>query len=231
MNIETKPVISRFQSTMGFYATILIFAVVGMIPIMLLGLFLQFHFAGPSGPEHPLPGFLVVLIMLAAATPGALFGLWFARKQSRKQFWRLTDTELSCGLSRPLSFPLANIEKIIVGLPVNALEKMFQRARPGTVAGAPVAVLSAIDPRMNTIRAISLAAAQKENSLLICFRDGSCLPLRLFLFPNGTTIMDALKERFKDRLLQSYDYSADEARRLRRHDVNELIPASRVLFH
>jgi hypothetical protein len=222
MNIETQPLISAFRSKMEFYGMVLIFAAVGMIAIMMLELFLQFHF---GGPDYQLPRFLILPIFLAAATPGCLFGLWFARKQLKKQFWRLTDTELSCGLSRPQSFPLADIEKIIVGLPVGTLGKMFQRAKPGTVADGSVAVLSAIDPRWNTVRGLYVARAQKENSLLICFKDGSKLPLRLFLLPNGTAIIDALKERFKDRLIQSYDYSAKEVRRLRRRDVNELIPA------
>ena len=220
-NIETQPLISAFQSKMAFYGTVVMLAVIGMIPIMLLGLFVQFHFAGPN---FQLPRFLILPILLAAATPGFLVGLWFARKQLKKQFWRLTDTELSCGISHPQSFPLADIEKIIVGLPVDTLGKMFQRAKPGTVAGALVAVLSTVDPRWNMVKALHLARAKKENSLLICFKDSSCLPLRLYLFPNGTAIMDALKELFKDRLIQDYNYSAEEVRRLRRCDVNELIP-------
>lgn len=210
------------RSKKEFYGTVLIFTFIGFGAVMLLELFLQFHFAGP---DYQLPHFLILPIMLVAATPGFLFGLWLARKQLKKQFWRLTDTELSCGISRPQNFPLADIEKIIVGLPVNALGKVFQRAKPGTVAGASVAVLSTVDPRWDTVRKLALASAVKENSLLICFKDGSWLPLRLYLLPNGTAIMDGLKERFKDRLVQDYNYSAEEVRRLRRRDVNELIPA------
>jgi hypothetical protein len=230
MNIETQPLIGGFRSKMtffvAFFGTILIFAAVGMIAIMMLELFLQFHFAGP---DYQLPKFSILPILLAAMTPGFLFGLWFARKQSKKQFWRLTDTELSCGISRPQRFPLAQVEKIIVGLPVNAVGKMFQQAKSGTVAGATVVALSAVDPRWNKVKALALASAQKEDSLLICFKDGSRLPLRLFLLPNGTTIMDALRERFKDRLILSHDYSPEEIRKLRRHDVNELIPAPKSL--
>lgn len=209
---------------MEFCGTVLIFAVVGMIFIMLMELFLQFHFAGPN---YQLPRFVIFPIFLAAAIPGCLFGLWFARKQLKKQFWRLTDTELSCGISRPQSFPLTNIEKIVVGLPVNGMGKMFLRAKPGTMAGASVAVLTTVDPRWNTVRGMSLTSAKKENSLLICFKDGSWLPLRLFLLPNGSAIMDALKERFKDRTVYDYNYSAEEIRKLRRRDVNELIPAQK----
>jgi hypothetical protein len=224
MNIETEPLISEFRSKMEFYGTVLLFAVIGMIPIMLLELFLQLHFAGPN---YRMPGFLILPFMLAAATPGFFFGLWLARKQLRKQFWRLTDTALSCGIAHPLSFPLAEVEKIIVGLPVSSVAKAFQRAEPGTVAGASVDVLSKIDPGWNTVRSLALASAIKENSMLICFKDGCCLPLRLHLFPNGTAIMDELKERFKDRVVRDYNYSAEEVKKLRRWDVNELMPARR----
>ncbi|MDR3459438.1 MAG: hypothetical protein P4N60_18580 [Verrucomicrobiae bacterium] len=222
MNIETEPLISSFRSKVEFWATVLLFAVIGMIAIMSLVLCLLFHLAGP---DYRLPKFLILPILLTAATPGFLLGLWLARKQLKKQFWRLTDSELSCGISRPQTFQLADIEKIIVGLPVGRLGKMYQRAKPGTAAGASVAALSVVDPRWNTVKAMYLASAQKENSLLICFRDGAWLPLRLVLLPNGTAIIDALKARFKDRLIQSYNYSAEEVRRLRRSDVNELIPA------
>jgi hypothetical protein len=211
-----------FRSKKDFYGTVLIFTFIGFGAVMLLELFLQFHFAGP---DYQLPRWLLIPLLLAAATPGFLFGLWFAKKMLNKQYWQLTDTELSCGISRQQRFPLASIEKIIVGLPVNAVEKLFQRAQPGTAAGTSVDVLAKIDPMWNTARSLWQARAVKENSLLICFEDGSWLPLRLFVLPNGTAIIDELKERFKDRLVQDYNYSAEEVRRLRRRDVNELIPA------
>ncbi len=218
--IATQPPVSQTKGAVVL--NIFVFTVVGMIPIMLLGLFLQFHFAGP---DYQLPHRLIAPILLAAATPGFLFGLWFSRKMLNKQYWQLTDTELSCGVSRQQRFLLASIEKIIVGLPVDALGKLFQRAQPGTAAGTSVAVLSTVDPRWGTVRKLALASAVKENSLLICFKDSSCLPLRLYLLPNGTAIMDELKERCKDRLVLDYNYSAEEVRRLRRRDANELIPA------
>lgn len=136
--------------------------------------------------------------------------------------------ELSCGISPPQRFPLKDVEKIIVGLPVGTMGKMLQRVKPGTVAGASEVALSTVDPRWNTVKVMALAGAKKENSLLICFKDGSWLPLRLFLLPNGNAIMDALRERFKDRLIQFHDYSPEEIRKLRRHDINELIPAPKA---
>jgi hypothetical protein len=211
-----------FQTKFSFVATVTIFTFIGFGAVMLLELFLQFHFAGP---DYQLPRRLIAPILLAAAAPGFLFGLWFAKKMLNKQYWQLTDTELSCGISRQQRFPLVSVEKIIVGLPTEALGKLFQRAQPGTVAGTSVDVLAKIDPMWNTARSLWQARAAKENALLICFKDGSCLPLRLFALPNGTAIIEALKERFKDRLFRDYNYSVEEVRRLRRRDANELIPA------
>jgi hypothetical protein len=222
MIIETEPIVSAFRSKMEFHATALIFAAIGLILIAVLEFGLLFLFAGPL---YQLPRSLVLPNFLAAAIPGYLIGFWLAGKQLKKQFWRLTDTELSCGVSRPQSFPLANIEKIIVGLPDGPMERMAKRARPGTAAGTTVAVLSTVDPRWGVVENLYNARGQTENSLLICFKDGSWLPLRLFLLPNGTAIMDELKMQFSRRLIRSYNYSADEVRRLRRYDVNELIPA------
>jgi hypothetical protein len=185
--------------------------------------FLQFHF---GGPDYELPHRYVIPVLFVAAIPGFLFSLWFSKKMLNKQYWQLTDSELSCGIHGQQKFPLASIEKIIVGLPpMNAVLKVLQRAKPGTALGTSVDVLSAVDPRWNTLRNLALASAEKENSMLICFKDGSMLPLRLYLFPNGKTLMDALKERCKDRVVQSYDYTPEDIRRLRRRDVNELIPA------
>ncbi|MFZ0828176.1 MAG: hypothetical protein WAO02_12195 [Verrucomicrobiia bacterium] len=203
-------------------ATVAIFTFIGFGAVMLLELFLQFHFAGP---DYQLPRRLIAPILLAAAAPGFLFGLWFAKKMLNKQYWQLTDAELSCGIFRQQIFPLDSIEKIIVGLPVNAVEKLFQRAQPGTATGTTVDVLAKVDPMWNTARSLWQTRAIKENSLLICFKDGSCLPLRLFALPNGTAIINELKERCRDRLVQDYTYSAEEIRRLRKRDVNELIPA------
>ncbi|HSY44209.1 MAG TPA: hypothetical protein VK811_09895 [Candidatus Acidoferrum sp.] len=157
--------------------------------------------------------------------PGLLFGLWFARKEINKGCWELTDSELLRGIHGQQKFPLASIEKIIVGLPMtNAVGKILQRARPGTALGTSVDALSAVQPIWKTARNVSLAIAIKENSLLICFKDGSWLPLRLFAVPNGPALMDTLRERCEDRVIESYDYSHAEIRRLRRRDMNELIP-------
>ena len=136
-----------------------------------------------------------ILIFVVTPVPGFLFGLWFANKEINKGRWQLTDSELLRGIHGQQKFPLASIEKIIVGLPT-----------------------------WKTARNVSLAIAIKENSLLICFKDGSWLPLRLIAVPNGPALMDTLRERCEDRVIESYDYSHADIRRLRRRDMNELIP-------
>jgi hypothetical protein len=206
----------------AFVGNILIFTVIGWIAVMLLVLFFQFHFLGPLY-EFPAP--IRTIIFIAAVVPGLWFGLWFAKKQINKSRWQLTDSELLWGIHGQQKFPLASIEKIIVGLPpMNAIAKALQKAKPGTALGASVDALSAVDPQWKTNKALAIASAVKENSMLICFTDGSWLPLRLYLFPNGRALMDALRERCKDQVIESYDFSREELRRLRRHDINELIP-------
>lgn len=175
--------------------------------------------------DQPLPLFLTIVLLLVALVPGFLFGLWFAKKEINKLRWQLSDTELSCGIFGQKKFELSSIEKIIVGLPpANAVVKMLQQARPGTALGTSVDALSTIQPMLKTVKTLSLAGAIKENSLLLCFNDGSWLPLRIFAIPNGRALMDALRERCKDRVIESYDFSPEELRRLRRRDPNELIP-------
>jgi hypothetical protein len=205
----------------AFVGNVLIFTLIGWIAAMLLVLFFQFHFLGPLN-EFPQPARTIIFIL--AAVPGFLFGLWFAKKEINKGHWELTDSTLLRGIYGQQKFPLASIEKIIVGLPANKIAKAFQRAKPGTAPGASVDVLSAVDSRWKTVQTLALASAVKENSMLICFKDGSWLPLRLHLFPNGRSLMEALKERCKDRVIESYNYSPEELKRLRKRDVNELIP-------
>jgi hypothetical protein len=213
---------NAFQAKFSFVLTVLIFAAVGMIAFMMLVLFLQFHFAGPA---RQLPHWLILPVFAAAAMPGSVFGFWFAKKMLNKQHWRLTDTELSCGTRGQQKFRLDSIEKIIVGLPVEGISNFFQRAQPGTATGTAINVLAAVEPKWNAARSLWQARGAKENSLLICFKDGALLPLRIFALPNGTAIMEELKKRLKDRLVEDYSYTPEEIRRLRKRDANELIPA------
>lgn len=211
---------------LSFVMTVLMFAAAGMFPILLLIFVLMYYF---GGPYYKLPHWLIAPVFLAAATPGFLTGIWLAKRTSKKAYWRLTPKDLLCGPRGEQRFPLSSIEKLIVGLPVERMSKFFQKAQPGTVAGTSVAALATVDPRLNTVKALWQARGAKENSILICFKNGSMLPLRIFALPNGSAIMEELKRRFKDRLIDDYNYSPEEIRRLRGRDANELIPAPKKL--
>jgi hypothetical protein len=221
MNDEIIAKPANIKPVFSYALTVALVTPIGIVPGMLLMLFIKFNIYH----DQPLPLFLTILLLLAALVPGFLFGLWFARKSIDKLYWQLTDTELSRGPYRRQKFPLASIDKIIVGLPpANAVVKMLQQAKPGTALGTSVDVLSTVQPGLNMVKNLSLASAMKGNSLLICFKDGSWLPLRLFALPNGRALMDELRERCKDRVVESYTFSREELRRLRRRDTNELIP-------
>ena len=207
----------------AFIGNVAILTLMGYIAVMLLVLFIQFHFFGPL---YEFPRLILIFIFAGAAVPGFLLGLCFAKKEINRSCWQLTNSELLGGTHGQQKFPLASIEKIIVGLPTtNPVGKVLQRAKPGTALGTSVDILSTVQPVWNTARDVSLAIAIKENSLLICFRDGSWLPLRLFAVPNGSVLMEALRDRFRNHVVESYNYSPEELRRLRGRDMNVLIPA------
>jgi hypothetical protein len=168
-----------------------------------------------------LPTLLVIPALIAMPIPGFLLGIWYSKKKltGYNQYWQLTDTELSCGANGQKKFLVAGVEKIIVGLPPSNLAISFQKTKPNILN-----FLAATFPTWNLARNVASASSIKENSILICFKDGSWLPLRLYLFPNGRALMDALRERCKDRVVESYNYSPEELRRLRGRNMNELIP-------
>ena len=204
---------------MEFVLTVFLFTAIGFVAVSMLGLFFQFQLAGP---DYQLPKYLMIPLLLIEATPGFFIGLWFAKKQSNKQYWELTDTELKTGSSGQKVFKLDSIDKIVVGLPIGGLiGKVLKQDKHGSVTGKSLDILSAMDGNMSVVRKIYLPA--KENSLVLCFSDGSWLPLCLYLLPNGAVIMNELKERFKDRLIHDYNYSKEEIKRLQSRDINELI--------
>ena len=194
------------------------FTVIGWMGVMVFLMFLMTktnQFIIPQAFR-----FFVVLSWI----PGFLLSLWFAKKLLDKQYWRLTDKDLESGIFYQKKYPLGSVEKVILGLPVDAIGKIFQKAKPNTVAGTTLDVLSAVDSRVNTARKIYQARADIDNSVLLCFKDGALLPLRLFLLPVGSTLLEQLRERLKDKLVRNYCYSDDEIRRMRHRDMNELIP-------
>jgi len=221
---EIQP--KRLLAFGSFVLNVFLFTMIGWMGVVLILMFLLPNFA--SDGFSKIPQLVRSLFLVISAMPGLLFGIWFSKKMLDKQYWRLTDTELANGVFYRKKYPLALVERAIVGLPIGTLGKLFQKAKPGSVTGAAVDVLSVVDPRWNTVKSLYEERAKEENSLLLCFQDGSLLPLRLFLFPEGRILMEQLKERLKDRLVHNYSYSPEEIRRLRRRNVNELIPPQKI---
>jgi hypothetical protein len=193
---------------------VFLFTIIGAIPLLLLANYLYLN-SPSTKPPPPLT--------ICTFIPGFLFGLWYARKTLNKEYWRLTETELICGSSVQQVFPLASIEKVIVGLPIGIVGEVLKHDKPGSAVSAGLDTLSVIAPVSNAVRKIYLPA--RRDALLLCFKDGSRLPLRLFALPNGQAVMAELQEKLSDRLIRDYDYSPEEIRLLRTADINELIPS------
>jgi hypothetical protein len=213
---------NNFKPKLSYALSVALVTPIGVVPAMLLILILKSSFS----PNHPWPLYVIISGFVIGLIPGFVFGLWLAKRSIDRLYWKLTDTELSGGIFKQQKFLLSSIEKIIVGLPpANAIVKILQKAKPGTALGTTVDILGAVQPAYNIARISAIANAIKENSLLICFQDGSWLPLRLYGLPNGLALMGALKQRCKDRVVDSYNFSTEELQRLRRRDANELNPA------
>ena len=208
---ETQPNRSEWPA-----AVVLIFllTIIGAIPLLLL---ISYLYLNSPSTKPPLP------LTICTFIPGFLFGLWYARKILNKERWRLTETELICGSSVQQVFPLASIEKVIVGLPIGVVGEVLKRDKPGSAVSAGLDILSVIAPIWNTVRRIYLPA--RRDALLLCFKDASRLPLRLYALPNGPAVMTELQKKLSDRLVRDYDYSTEEIHLLRAADINELIPA------
>src|ERR1700722_19627536 len=91
--IIAKP--ANIKPKLSYALTVALVTPIGIVPGMLLMLFVKIYVCH----DQPLPGYLIILLLLAALVPGLLFGLWFAKKEIDKLYWQLTDTELSRGPS------------------------------------------------------------------------------------------------------------------------------------
>lgn len=210
---ETQPNRSELPAAV---VLVLLFTVIGAIPLLLLVSYLYLN--SPS-TKPPLP------LTICTFIPGFLFGLSYARKILNKERWRLTETELICGSSGQQVFQLDSIEKAIVGLPIGVVGEVLKRDKPGSAVSAGLDILSIFAPIWGKVRQVYLPA--RRDALLLCFKDGSRLPLRLYALSNGPAIMTELQNKLSDRLVRDYNYSPEEIRLLRTADINELIPAQK----
>jgi len=121
---------------------------------------------------------------------------WFLWHLMDRAYWCLTDVELIGGRRRDTRLSLLSLQKIVIGLP-------HKYVIPGMELF--------VSPRI------------RFESLLLCFSDGSLLPMHLHGLPNGSRLMEELISRHPDRVDQHYKYSEEEIRILRKADVNVLI--------
>jgi hypothetical protein len=212
---ETQPNRSDWPAVVGL---IFLFTIIGAAPLLLPVNYLYLNSPSTKPP---------FLLTICTFIPGFLFGVWYARKILNKERWQLTATELICGYSGKKVFPLASIEKAIVGLPTGIVGEVLKRDKAESVVSAGLDTLSVISPIVKTVRRNYLPA--RKDALLLCFKDGSLLPLRLHALSNGLSVMTELQEKLSNRLIYDYDYSPEEIKRLRTRDINELIPAQKQI--
>ncbi len=155
-----------------------------------------FYLHSPTG-KPPL------LLDIAAFIFGAVVAFWFFWRIINRQYWQLTESELIFGIRRTIRLQLAEIDKIIVGIPREYPMEKFA------------------NPMQQ-----QLFATQRNLSLLLVFRDGTLLPLYLYLIPHGSELMSELESRFQNRLVKNYTYTPDAIRVLKRVDLNALIRSS-----
>ena len=141
--------------------------------------------------------------IIGAVMFGAVVSLWFTSRLLNRHYWRLSAFELIGGMTGKVRYPLSSIEKIVIGLP-------GQMPIPGTGAFASPATKE-------------LYVEKQATSLLVTFRDGALLPLKLRAMANGAVLMDELISRLNDRVVRDYVYSEKEIRILRGAVPNMLI--------
>jgi hypothetical protein len=131
---------------------------------------------------------------------GVFVGTWFMLRLLDRLYWCLTESELIGGMRGNTRISLSSLEKVVVGLP-------NKFAVPGLEKFAPPQI--------------------RANSMLLCFSDGSLLPMHLHGIPNGTRLMNELVSRFPRQVDLHYAYSKEEIKILRKADVNVLIRRGR----
>jgi len=137
-----------------------------------------------------------VAAFLAVLMFGFMVGARFMLGMLDRMFWHLSGVELIGGWRGKVKLPLSSLVKIVIGLPNKV-------PLPGLEKSAP--------------------QQMRETAILLCFADGSLLPLRLEGMPNGTRLTDELLSRYAARVDRTYKYSGAEIRLLRKAEINVLI--------
>jgi hypothetical protein len=218
---EARPKLAGPNGLISLVIMAFVFSVVGAIPFGLLVNY--FYLSSPHAPY---------LLQACALIPGLLFGIWYGQNLRNRQNWVLSETELIGGVSDQKNFPLASIEKMIVGLPdasiIPAMDKVLEEDEPGTSTNTFLSILSIFIPNLNLLRRnYKIRVFQRERTLLLVFTDGSLLPLYLLSASNGESLEAELQRKLAGRLVFNYDYSAEQARKLSMIEANVLVPADK----
>lgn len=131
---------------------------------------------------------------------GAIVAGWIMLRVMDRLYWCLSKAELIGGRRGNLRLPLSCLDKIVIGLPNKFL-----------IPGMEKVALPHI----------------RASSILLCFSDGSLLPMHLHGMPNGSLLMNELVSRFSERVDENYSYSEEEVKILRKAEVNVLIRKAR----
>jgi hypothetical protein len=169
----------------GYIVGFLTFTAIASILPLIL---LQFHYVNTPAGTAPSSQIVGVVVL------SAFVSFWFCSRLVNRNFWCLTQSELIGGITGKIRYPLSSIEQIIIGLP-------SQMPIPGTALASPALKENYVE--------------RQAASLLVKFRDGTLLPLKLRAMANGAELMDELVNRLSDRVVRNYVYSEKEIKRLR----------------
>jgi hypothetical protein len=126
-----------------------------------------------------------------------LLGLlvWLKLDHDRK-YWELTNTALIGGRKQTTYIPLDTVEKVIVGLPVEA--------------GPLSKTNRVLNPALANVTSVARA-----NALLLKLKDGSMIPFWVLNFEDGVQFQKELFNRLKHLIDGRYEFSVAEVRALR----------------
>jgi hypothetical protein len=129
---------------------------------------------------------------------GSTLGAYVTLHFLNRRFWTLTDSRLSVGIRRQISYSLIDIDRIIPSVPMQARHLWL----------------------LESEALISEFMEAHAHGLVIRFTDGSLMPFNVHSLPDGTRLMIELVTRFKNRLDPQYAFSANDLKQLKRTEFN-----------
>jgi hypothetical protein len=182
----------------GFWVGFVVYtAVCAILPLLLL----HWHYASTSASGTPFWAIVVVLLVCAGGS------LWYTFRLIDRQVWKLTMVELVAGSAGQTRYSLDSINKIVLGLPKQLTSKPGRKLDLEMRKGVDDYLLA--------------------STLVLIFKDGSILPLKIRFLNNGTRIVNELTTRMHNVVVKSYEFTEHEIELLRTAEPNRLIPAKK----